>query len=214
MGGFIKTLKNIWSIADLRQRILYTLGLIMIFRAGTYVVLPGLDPEAWNQAMGSGPGGLLGLFDIFAGGAFGRASIFSLGIMPYISASIVMQLLTMVYPPIQKLQREGESGRRKVNQYTRYLTILVTGFQAVAYSGYVRSQVGGRSNFSPFSYILVKLYGYPYCRNPIRYVVGRKNYGQWNWKRYIPIDYRRYHCHLAIFIYCRAGIENGSGANW
>ena len=138
--SFVKTLKNIWSIEDLRKRILYTLGLILIFRAGTYVVLPGINPTTWNAAIDAqgGVGGLLGLFDIFAGGAFSRASIFSLGIMPYISASIVMQLLTMVYPPIQKLQREGESGRRKVNQWTRYLTIVVTGFQAVAYSGYVR----------------------------------------------------------------------------
>ena len=135
MKKLIDTIRNIFKIEELRNRILYTLGLLLIYRLGSFVVLPGINPEALS---GSGlqkqtADGLLGLLDIFSGGAFSNASIFALGIMPYISASIVIQLLGIAIPYFQKLQKEGESGRRKINQWTRYLTIGILLIQAPAY---------------------------------------------------------------------------------
>ncbi len=126
MKKLIETFKNIFRIEELRKRILYTLGLLLIYRFGSFVVIPGVDPNILDAMAGqTQSSGLMGLLDIFSGGAFSNASIFALGIMPYISASIVMQLLGMVVPYFQKMQREGESGRRKMNQWTRYLTIIV-----------------------------------------------------------------------------------------
>ena len=125
MKKFIQTLKNIWSIEDLRKRLTYTIGLVLLFRFGSYVMLPGIDPAIYGQA------GLLGLINLFAGGGFSRASIFALGIMPYISASIAMQLLAIAVPYFARMQKEGESGRRKMNQYTRYLTVIVTALQVI-----------------------------------------------------------------------------------
>lgn len=138
MKRFIETLKNIYSIEDLRMRIINTFGLLLIYRLGSYVVLPGVDPESLEIANAGSGGGLMDLLNLFAGGAFSRASIFALGIMPYISASIVIQLLGMAIPYFQKLQKEGESGRRKINQITRFLTIVIVGFQA---PGYIASQI-------------------------------------------------------------------------
>ena len=132
MKNFIQTLKNIWSIEELRGRILTTLALLLVFRIGSYIVLPGIDAQALAQA-NDGGGGLADLLNLFTGGAFNRASIFSLGIMPYISASIIMQLMGIAVPTIQKMQKEGESGQKKINQYTRLLTIVITGFQAPGY---------------------------------------------------------------------------------
>jgi preprotein translocase subunit SecY len=132
MKRFIDTLRNIFKIQELRQRILLTLGLLLIYRLGSYVVLPGIDPVALKEG-GSQGGGLAGILDLFAGGAFSRASIFALGIMPYISASIAVQLLTMAVPAFQKMQKDGESGRNKLNQVTRYLTIAITAAQAVGF---------------------------------------------------------------------------------
>lgn len=132
MKRFFETLSNIWKIEELRERILYTLLFLAIYRLGSFVVLPGVDSVALQQAT-SDPKGLAALINTFAGGAFSRASIFALGIMPYISASIVMQLLGVVMPAIQKMQKEGESGRRKMNQWTRILTILITVGQAPAF---------------------------------------------------------------------------------
>lgn len=132
MKRFIDTLRNIFKIQELRQRILLTLGLLLIYRLGSYVVLPGIDPVALKEG-GSEGGGLAGILDLFAGGAFSRASIFALGIMPYISASIAVQLLTMAVPAFQKMQKDGESGRNKLNQVTRYLTIAITAAQAVGF---------------------------------------------------------------------------------
>ena len=115
----IETLKNIWKIEDLRQRILITILFVAIYRFGSYVVLPGINPSMLSQLHQQTSEGLLALLNMFSGGAFSNASIFALGIMPYISASIVIQLLGIAVPYFQKLQREGESGRRKMNQYTR-----------------------------------------------------------------------------------------------
>ncbi|MBS3806311.1 MAG: preprotein translocase subunit SecY [Bacteroidales bacterium] len=133
MRGLIDTIKNIWKIEDLRQRILFTLGILLIYRLGSFVVLPGVDPGQLEALQQQTSGGVLGLLNMFSGGAFANASIFALGIMPYISASIVVQLLGIAVPYFQRLQREGESGRRKINQITRYLTVAILLVQAPGY---------------------------------------------------------------------------------
>lgn len=129
----IQTLKNIFKIEDLRARILYTLGIILLYRLGKYITLPGIDPSQLDNLRSQTSSGIMGLLDMFSGGAFSQASVFALGIMPYISASIVVQLLGIVFPYFQKLQKEGESGRRKMNQYTRYLTVAILILQAPTY---------------------------------------------------------------------------------
>lgn len=129
----IQTIKNIFKIEDLRARLLYTLGIILLYRFGKYVTLPGVDPSQLLNLRNQTSSGIMGLLDMFSGGAFSQASVFALGIMPYISASIVIQLLGIVFPYYQKLQKEGESGRRKMNQHTRYLTVLVLILQAPTY---------------------------------------------------------------------------------
>lgn len=139
MKKFIQTLKNIWSIEELRNKITFTLLLIFIYRVGSYIVLPGIDPNKLAALSSNTESGMLGLLDTFVGGAFSKASIFALGIMPYISASIFMQLMTILVPQMAKIQKEGESGRKKINQWTRYLTVIVTAFQAAAYIGYLKS---------------------------------------------------------------------------
>ncbi|GAA3942253.1 preprotein translocase subunit SecY [Chitinophaga oryziterrae] len=143
MKKFIETIKNIWSIEDLRSRILTTLLLVLIYRVGSYIVLPGIDANLLHQFSEKSNQGILGLFNMFAGGSFSRASIFALGIMPFISASIAIQLLTIAVPYFQKLQKEGESGRKKINQFTRILTVVVTGFQASAYVAFLKNQSSG-----------------------------------------------------------------------
>lgn len=136
MNKFIKTLKNIWSIDELRSKITTTLLLILVYRFGAHIVLPGID--AAKLDMSGAKTGALGLIDAFAGGAFSQASILALGIMPYISASIFMQLMTILVPQMQKIQKDGDSGRKKINQWTRYLTVGVTLLQAGAYVTYLR----------------------------------------------------------------------------
>ncbi len=142
MKKFIETLKNIYKIEDLRNKITFTLGLLLIYRIGSFVVLPGVDPNGLGSLAASGQTGFLGLLNMFVGGSFTRASIFALGIMPYISASIAMQLLTLAVPYFQKMQKEGESGRRKITQITRYLTIVVTAVQALGYVTFLNSIAG------------------------------------------------------------------------
>lgn len=139
MKKFISTLKNIFSIEELRNKIIFTVILLFIYRLGSYIVLPGIDPNVMAKSAESTGKGILGLLDAFVGGAFSKASIFALGIMPYISASIFMQLVTILVPQMAKIQKEGESGRKKINQWTRYLTVVVTAFQAAAYIGYLKS---------------------------------------------------------------------------
>ena len=140
---FVKTCQNIWKIEDLRTRLLVTFGFICVYRFGSYVVLPGIDANALQGLRNQTEGGLMSLLDMFAGGAFSKASIFALGIMPYISASIVMQLLGIAVPYFQKMQREGESGRRKMNQITRYLTVAILLFQAPSYLVNLKMQTNG-----------------------------------------------------------------------
>ena len=137
----IETLKNIWKIEDLRKRLITTFLFIVIYRFGCHVVLPGINPADLEAMRNFTSGGLMQLLDMFSGGAFGQASIFALGIMPYITASIVIQLMGMVVPSFQKMQREGESGRMKLNQYTRYLTVIILLFQAPAYLANLQYQV-------------------------------------------------------------------------
>src|SRR5580693_1278379 len=136
MKKFFTTLSNIWKIDDLRVRITNTLLFLLIYRVGSFVVLPGVKYSTLLAKQGNE--GITGLLNMFAGGSFARASIFSLGVMPYISASIVVQLLGIAVPYFTKLQKEGESGRNKLNQWTRYLTIGITALQAI---GYLKSQI-------------------------------------------------------------------------
>lgn len=141
----VETLKNIYKIEELRKRVLYTIGLLLVYRLGSFVVIPGINPNALGE--GSAYAGqlegnsLLGLLDVFSGGAFGNAAIFALGVMPYITASIVIQLMGMMIPYFQKMQKEGESGRRKMNQWTRLLTIVVLVIQGPAYIANLYHQV-------------------------------------------------------------------------
>jgi len=141
MKRLIETLKNIYKIDELRTRILYTLGIVLIYRLGSYVVLPGIDPDQLGNFQQQSSEGLLGLLNMFSGGAFSNASLFALGIMPYISASIVVQLLGLAIPYFQKLQKEGESGRKKINQITRYLTVIILIFQSPAYIANLVNQI-------------------------------------------------------------------------
>ena len=146
----IETTKNIWKIEDLRKRITITILLVIVYRLGCFVVLPGISPSEIDALRNFTSSGLMQLLDMFSGGAFSQASIFALGIMPYITASIVIQLLGMVLPQFQKMQREGESGRMKINQYTRYLTVVILLLQGPAYLINLRMQVvqaGGTADF-------------------------------------------------------------------
>lgn len=154
MKKFFNTLKNIWSIEELRSKIIFTLLLIAVYRVGTHIVLPGIDPNGIKA--GTNNNGILGLIDAFSGGAFSQASIFALGIMPYISASIFMQLMTVLVPKFQKMQKEGDSGRKKINQYTRYLTVAVTALQASAYVTYLQRmtlQGGMIAGYTPYFWL-------------------------------------------------------------
>ena len=141
----VETLKNIYKIEELRKRVIYTIGLLLVYRLGSFVVIPGINPNALDEGSAYASqlegNGLLGLLDVFSGGAFGNAAIFALGVMPYITASIIIQLMGMMVPYFQKMQKEGESGRRKMNQWTRFLTIGVLILQGPAYIANLYHQV-------------------------------------------------------------------------
>lgn len=141
MKKFFQTIQNIFKIEELRKRIGYTLLLLLVYRLGCFIVLPGIDSAQLANLQKTTSEGLVGLLNMFSGGAFGNASIFALGVMPYISASIVIQLLGVFVPAFRKMQMEGESGRRKMNQYTRYLTILIICIQGPAYMASLHSQI-------------------------------------------------------------------------
>ena len=153
MKKLFKTLKNIWSIEELRSKILFTLSLVFIYRIGAHIVLPGIDPDGIQASMADSKKGILGLIDTFAGGAFSQASIFALGIMPYISASIFMQLMTVLVPQMQKLQKEGDSGKKKDQSVDTLSYVAVTLVQASAYVTYLNQMTksGGRvPGFEPY----------------------------------------------------------------
>ena len=143
MKKFIETIKNIFKIEELRTRIVYTFLLILVYRIGCFIVLPGIDAAGLATLQDTTQTGLVGLLNMFSGGAFGNASVFALGVMPYISASIVIQLLGMFVPYFRKLQMEGESGRKKMNQLTRYLTIFILSIQGPAYLAAIHNQIPG-----------------------------------------------------------------------
>ncbi len=145
MKKLIETIKHIWSIDELRKRIVYTISLLVIYRLGSYVILPGIDSELLEGLNNQTKNNILGLINTFAGGAFGRGAIFALGIMPYISASIFMQLFSIAIPAFQRMQKEGEEGRRKINQYTRILTIAFTVVQAIGYLSNITNTPGNSS---------------------------------------------------------------------
>ena len=149
---FVNTIKNIWKIEDLRKRIIITIVLVLMYRFGCFVVLPGISPAELDALRNFTSSGLMQLLDMFSGGAFSQASIFALGIMPYITASIVIQLLGMVLPQFQKMQREGESGRTKLNQYTRYLTVFILLLQGPAYLMNLQYQVKAAGGIASFGY--------------------------------------------------------------
>ena len=158
----IETIRNIWKIEDLKSRILTTLGFLLVYRLGSFVVLPGIDPTKLDQLKTQTQQGVMGLLDMFSGGAFSNASVVALGIMPYISASIVVQLLGIAVPYFQRLQREGESGHRKINQITRYLTVVILIFQGFAYMSNLGAQVpaeafaiGANNAFFKFTSIVI-----------------------------------------------------------
>ena len=162
MKKFIETIKNIFKIEELRKRLVYTFILVVIYRLGCFVVLPGIDATLLANLQSNTQEGLVGLLNMFSGGAFGNASIFALGVMPYISASIVIQLLGVFVPYFRKLQMEGESGRKKMNQMTRVLTILIVCIQGPAYMAALHNQIPGQAfvavnqlGWSNFGYNLV-----------------------------------------------------------
>ena len=154
--SFVQTIKNIWTIEELRKRLIVTVLLVLVYRLGCFIVLPGINPqELQDLASFTNKSGLMQLLDMFSGGAFSQASIFALGIMPYITASIVIQLLGMVLPSFQKMQREGESGRQKLNQYTRYLTVLILLMQGPAYLYNLQAQINGAGGSMQMTFAMV-----------------------------------------------------------
>ena len=160
MKNLITTIKNIYKIEELRTKIGNTLLFLLIYRFGSFIVLPGVNPEALGELKQQTSEGILSLLNMFSGGAFSNASIFALGIMPYISASIVIQLLTIAVPYFQKLQKEGESGRKKMNQFTRFLTVAITAVQAPSYLANLNSQLGTNAldvTSGGFSWIFLSL---------------------------------------------------------
>ena len=155
MAKFVETIKNIYKIEELRKRIVYTILLVLIYRLGSFILLPGLNPEVLKGGIAGTQEGLVGLLNMFSGGAFGNASIFALGVMPYISASIVVQLLGMFVPAFRKMQMEGESGRRKMNQITRYLTILILAIQGPAYVTGMVPRAAIAASWTPFWFNII-----------------------------------------------------------
>src|SRR5262252_5737299 len=130
MNKFFEAFANIFRVPDLRKRLLFTLGLLAVYRLGSHIPTPGINIQRWEEYMSSNSGSIFGFFDLFAGGNIRRLTVFALGIMPYITASIILQLLTVVVPTLEKLSKEGELGRRKITQWTRYLTVILALIQS------------------------------------------------------------------------------------
>jgi preprotein translocase subunit SecY len=196
MKKVLETLYNIYKIEELRERVLLTLGMLLVYRLGAQVVLPGIDSvQLAALSSRADGGGLLGILNAFTGGAFANASIFALGIMPYISASIVVQLMGIAVPYLQKLQKEGESGRKTINQITRWLTIAICVVQAPAYL-FGLSALGvpesafilGKGPLFISSSVIILVTGTIFAM-----WLGEKNYGQGNWQRYITSYYGWYY---------------------
>ncbi|HZN11117.1 MAG TPA: preprotein translocase subunit SecY, partial [Blastocatellia bacterium] len=140
--SFVTAVRNLFAVPELRRRVLFTLGMLAVYRAGIHVPVPGIDQEVLKNIWGEAAGNLFGVLDLFSGGNLRRISIFALGIMPYITASIILQLMTSVYPTLKKIQEEGELGRRKITQYTRYLTVVLCAVQGTGIALWLQSQPG------------------------------------------------------------------------
>src|SRR5215467_4500796 len=140
MNRFFEAFRNLFRIPDLRNRVLFTLALLAVYRIGAHIPTPGINWRVLESIFQQGAGSFLGIFDLFSGGNLRRLTIFALGIMPYITASIILQLMTVVFPYLEKLQKEGELGRRKITQYTRYLTIVLSIVQSMSIAGTLESQ--------------------------------------------------------------------------
>src|SRR6201986_663468 len=146
MNRFFEAFRNLFRIPDLRNRVLFTLALLAVYRIGAHIPTPGINWRVLETIFSQGAGSLLGIFDLFSGGNLRRLTIFALGIMPYITASIILQLMTVVFPYLERLQKEGELGRRKITQYTRYLTIVLSIVQSTTIATGLQSQaIGGQS---------------------------------------------------------------------
>src|SRR5580698_6230976 len=145
MNKLVQAFRNIFATPDLRNRVLFTLGLLAVYRLGAFIPTPGINTDLLQQLFQQGQGSVLGIIDLFSGGNFRRLTIFALGIMPYITASIILQLMTVVWPYLERLQKEGELGRRKITQYTRYLTILLSVVQSFSIAETLMRS-GGPSN--------------------------------------------------------------------
>lgn len=180
---------------DLKKRIWFTLGALLVYRLGTYIPLPGINPEALAQAFGSVQSGLLGLFNMFAGGAVGRMAIFALGIMPYISASIIVQLLTSVVPSLEQLKKEGEQGRKTINQYTRYLTVVLSLFQGLRHRR--RSRVGHQRRQRSGQLLPLRDGGDAARRNDVPDVAGRADHRARHRQRHLADHLRRHRRRIA-----------------
>ncbi len=176
---------------ELKKRIWFTLGALLVYRLGTYIPLPGIDPTAWNQIFNSQAGGILGMFNMFAGGGIHRMAIFALNIMPYISASIIIQLMTTVSPTLEQLKKEGEQGRKIINQYTRYLTVVLAAFQAYGISVGLEGAsnvVAGTGN------VLPHLDGdHAHRRHHVPDVARRADHAARHWQRHVA-DHHVGHC--------------------
>src|SRR5438552_6341748 len=161
--NFLETFRNIFAIPDLRKRIVYTFALLAVYRLGSHIPTPGVDPTALSEFFKAMQGGVFGFLDLFSGGALRRLSVFALGIMPYISASIILQLLTVVWPYLEKLSKEGEMGRRKINQYTRYGTIALSIIQFLDVAFWLKAQTspGGAPLVPPSVQDSLRAIGFP-----------------------------------------------------
>src|SRR6266478_1703582 len=173
MNRFIEAVKNMFRIEDLRNRVLFTLALLGVYRIGAHIPTPGINTAVLEQLFNQSAGSVLGIFDLFSGGNFRRLTIFALGIMPYITSSIILQLMTVVFPYLERLQKEGELGRRKITQYTRYLTIVLSVIQ----SSTLATAEPWRAVACVSAGILVRLDDHPHADDRLRihHVAGRAN---------------------------------------
>ena len=183
----IESLRNIWNMHDLRKRILFTLGILAVYRVGAFIPTPGINTEALREIFDRSRGTVLGFLDLFSGGNFGNFTIFALGITPYITASIILQLMTVVWPYLERLSKEGELGRKKITQYTRYLTVILSLVQSFGIASLSAGDAGRRrvsGGSEPRVWIRVHDHADPDDGNRIHHVAGRKDhregYRKWN----------------------------------
>ena len=183
-------LANIFRIPDLRKRILFTLGLLGVYRLGAHIPTPGINADRLQQFFEQNRGTFLGFVDLFSGGQFRRLTIFALGIMPYITASIILQLLTVVYEPLAKLQKEGELGRKKITQWTRYLTVILSAIQSFGIA--ISLQKSGDFVVTPGCQFHADDHADPHHRQRLHHVAGRADHRARRWQRHVAVDFCRH----------------------